>query len=74
MSSARESVEHQFDVQDALFPNMKLFTRIKLKSNFPLEALYFSRVLLTNLHACLNGNQTVSRMKCTPPTLEEYMG
>ena len=73
LNSCREMVEHQFASQDALFSNMKFFLRIKIKTNFPIDALYTCRVLFTNFHACFNGNQTGLRLNCEPPTIEHYM-
>ena len=73
MSSARQIAEHSFQSQDALFSNMKFPLRNKIKSGFPLEALYTCRVLFTNFHATFNGNQTAKRLNCFPPSIEHYM-
>jgi len=73
MSSVRELIEHLFGESDSYFPYMADKKNHHLMSSQALKELYFSVQLLRNCYTCLYHDKTSTRMKCPPPSLEEYL-
>ena len=73
MSSVRELIEHLFGESDSYFPYMADKKNHHLMSSQALKELYFSVQLLRNCYTCLCHDKTSTRLKCPPPSLEEYL-
>jgi len=73
MSSVRELIEHLFGESDSYFPYMADKKNLKLKSSQAIKELHFSAQLLRNCYTCLCHDKTSTRLKCPPPSLEEYL-
>ena len=72
MSRVRQSVEWQFCKLLTLFSFLDFKRNLKLFKS-PVGKLYRVGALLTNCHACLNGNQTSQYFGLQLPNLEEYL-
>jgi len=73
LSSLRVSVEYGFGrvTQQFAFLDFKKNQKIYLQ---PLKEQYFVSALLANCQLCMNGGQISNYFKCTPPSVEEYLG
>jgi hypothetical protein len=71
MSAVWIEVEHGFGNVTHLWPFLNAQWKHQVYAS-PVGWYYCVRVLLTNMHNCIQPNQTSQYFSCEPPVLEEY--
>ena len=72
MSSLREGAEHHGE-NYLLRPFIHRMDKIKICAGMPLVELYFCQVFFRNIYTCMYYNKTSDRLKCYPPSFENYL-